>query len=414
MLALTATADTTTQEVICKTLVMKNPKRILVTPHRENLRFSVCKYSKQDIHQGLDWLVDLTKEYGKETPKTIIFCNTISEVSSVVNWLLFKLEKHAYSPTTSNNKEDLLIGIYHSMSWKSNKESIMKSLITNGSKRIIVATTALSMGVNFPDIKYILNWGPARTLLDQHQEAGRAGRDGKQAHVIINYFGQQLALCEDDVKNFVKSTECLRVAAYKPFDSNIKSLDVAHNCCSNCAMNCNCGNCDVFAHEQERDTRPASPSATRHVTDDDKECVREAFLEIRRSIPQSCSALGETSSHGFSLELIDSIVEHCDKLFNIHDINNFLPVFSTKHGLKILEVLDEIFSDIPQSSFAMDTLDPSMEQEQTIGARLFEDLQVETAEEFESFIYDEQLHSLTNFLGISDNESQDSEMDNSD
>ena len=57
-------------------------------------------------------------------------------------------------------------------------------------KRIVVASTALSMGVNFGDIRYVINWGPARNLLDQLQEAGQAGRDGLRAHIIIVYHGQ--------------------------------------------------------------------------------------------------------------------------------------------------------------------------------------------------------------------------------
>ena len=48
------------------------------------------------------------------------------------------------------------------------------------------------MGVNFPDTRYVINWGPARNLLDHHQEAGRAGRDGHQSDNIIIYQGQQL------------------------------------------------------------------------------------------------------------------------------------------------------------------------------------------------------------------------------
>ena len=49
---------------------------------------------------------------------------------------------------------------------------------SNGKVRVVMTSTALSMGVNFPDIRYVINWGPARNMLDQHQEAGRAGRDG--------------------------------------------------------------------------------------------------------------------------------------------------------------------------------------------------------------------------------------------
>ena len=75
--------------------------------------------------------------------------------------------------------------------------------------RVVVASSALSMGVNCPDICYILNWGPARSLLDQHQEAWRAGRAGLHSHVLIIYHGQQLSHCEEDIKAMVKASGCL-------------------------------------------------------------------------------------------------------------------------------------------------------------------------------------------------------------
>ena len=36
----------------------------------------------------------------------------------------------------------------------------MASLREDGSKQVVIASTALSMGVNFPDIRYVINWGP--------------------------------------------------------------------------------------------------------------------------------------------------------------------------------------------------------------------------------------------------------------
>lgn len=47
------------------------------------------------MESQLDWLVDKAKEKGIETPKTIIFCNTLKDIASVVNLLLLKLGKHA-------------------------------------------------------------------------------------------------------------------------------------------------------------------------------------------------------------------------------------------------------------------------------------------------------------------------------
>lgn len=152
MLSLTATADKTTQQTICKKLLMTDAVVIFISPHRENLRFSVAKCTKEEMHKKLDyWLVEMVKEMGVDVPKTIIFCNTMKEMSVVVNHLVVKLGNCAYHPTTSSRKEDMLLGIYHSVTWKGNKEKILKSLSENGSKRIIVASyhCSISMGVNF-------------------------------------------------------------------------------------------------------------------------------------------------------------------------------------------------------------------------------------------------------------------------
>ena len=121
-------------------------------------------------------------------PKTIIFCNTIRDIAIVINLLLLKVGEYAYNPVGSTSNNDFLIAIFHSVSWPHYKEKDLEEFkLLTSTKRVVIATSALSMGVNFPDIHYIINWGPARTLLDQVQEAGRAACNGDQAHVIIIY-----------------------------------------------------------------------------------------------------------------------------------------------------------------------------------------------------------------------------------
>ena len=70
----------------------------------------------------------------------------------------------------------------------------------NGIIRVTIATIALSMGVNFLNIRFIVMWGPPRNILDFHQEAGRAGRDNQMSDVILYYYGQQIVHCEDDMR----------------------------------------------------------------------------------------------------------------------------------------------------------------------------------------------------------------------
>src|SRR5699024_4895593 len=50
---------------------------------------------------------------------------------------------------------------------------------------VIAATSALGMGVDIPDIRYIIHIGQPRTLLDYAQESGRAGRDGLCSEAVI-------------------------------------------------------------------------------------------------------------------------------------------------------------------------------------------------------------------------------------
>lgn len=182
---MTGTADKSTQTTIIKSLGMVNPEKIVMSPERKNLRITVVKCKKAEMFSKLDWLVEMVCQKGINTTKTMIFCNMMSDMANVANYLLFKLGCEAYNSKTVDTK-DCLIDIFHSMTWTESKDKFLASFKNADSvKRIVVASTALSMGVNFPDVKYVVNWGPARTLLDYHQEAGRAGRDGSPAHSNI-------------------------------------------------------------------------------------------------------------------------------------------------------------------------------------------------------------------------------------
>ena len=97
--------------------------------------------------------------------------------------------------------------MYHSNSLEESKVRVKKSLkLNDGPIRIVLATSALSLGVNFKDVRYIIHYGPAPDLRTHLQEAGRAGRDGKAAFNILYYHGQQLRLYEKNFKESLKVT----------------------------------------------------------------------------------------------------------------------------------------------------------------------------------------------------------------
>ena len=111
---------------------------------------------------------------------------------SVVKYLMMKLGESAYSPKGSRNPNDCLIGIFHSRSWQKCKDRVLNAMKGEGKTKIVVASTALSMGVNFPNIRFIINWGPHRTVLEFHQ-ARRARRDTGELStcVLILKLGRQ-------------------------------------------------------------------------------------------------------------------------------------------------------------------------------------------------------------------------------
>ena len=367
MAALTGTADPQTLKIIISQLALKNPLTIYISPNRRNLHFSVIK-EKRTIFSRLHFLIGLIKEKGLDMGKTIIFCNTLNDIAAVANYLMLHLGKDAFSPPGENSMENCLIGIYHSTSWPSTKEHITKSLKGQGKVRVVVATTALSMGVNFPNIRHIINWGPPRDLLDFHQEAGRAGRDNLQSHVIVLYYGQQVAQCDNETRDFVKATGCLRKAAYKPLDNNIASLQPGHKCCSYCQSKCDCSpgnNCNkkLPLHQQCHNILPSQERLTRPVAEDDKVDVKGALVELCNRV-NSCSTavFDPTSSHGFSKQLIYNIVASSSRLFSVADILECSPVFYTKHALYILEIIQEIFLDIPNFDETMELLQSNSNQ----------------------------------------------------
>lgn len=135
---------------------------------RKNVRYRVedaGRYSKQREKEIIKELVGWTLAESEEG-KVIIYCNTIPKVEDLVSAELFNCDGF-YSKVKNRRKKEIL-------------EDFRK-----GSKRVVITTSALGIGVDIPDIRLIVHADKPRNLLDYAQESRRAGRDGLPSRAVI-------------------------------------------------------------------------------------------------------------------------------------------------------------------------------------------------------------------------------------
>ena len=328
-------------------------KTITVSPGRPNIRYTVKLVEKGKEMEQLNWIMDIAKEFGTLMPKTIVFCNTYPEIAAVLSYILKVLSEAAYTPHHEKCPSNRIVAIYSSTTWKKYKDRVTSSFNRgNGNARILLASSALGMGVNFPDIRYVVHFGPARSVIDHVQQSGRAGRDGKLAHNVVIATGQKLAQCKTAVKEFVRASTCLRKALLQSIGKSVVSVEPLHSCCSNCSKLCKCSgeNCsgEKFSFENSTSYCLQTQQKTRVVCNEDRVVLKEALKEYQNSLSESSTSLfGSTAAHGFSDELISSVVHDAESIFTLEDLFHTSPVFSKNHAKFILDIFQDIFQDIP-------------------------------------------------------------------
>jgi len=81
-----------------------------------------------------------------------------------------------------------VLSLFTSASRAELREEILKQFCKcNTNLRLVIATTAFSLGVDCRDITRVINWGSPNSLEELVQETGRAGRDGREAEAILYY-----------------------------------------------------------------------------------------------------------------------------------------------------------------------------------------------------------------------------------
>lgn len=98
---------------------------------------------------------------------------------------------------------------------------------------------------------------------------------------------------------------------------------------------------------QEESSGENSNVMHREVTPEDRIILKEALCEVCNDMRVEGLSLDNSSSHGFSMQLIEDITSNCVTIFTVPDLICNFPVFSISNSLRILEVIQEVFMDIP-------------------------------------------------------------------
>jgi superfamily II DNA helicase RecQ len=144
-----------------------------------------------------------------------------------------------------------LAGYYHG-GMDPNERTITQDEWMSGSIKVMVATKAFGMGIDFPGIRVVIHKGMSSSLLDYAQETGRGGRDGQTAWCITvlndSYCEQYISSDEEDEREkremyeMLKSAKCYRMQLGRHVDGKGYSCGFYPRSlpCSRCSAEISC------------------------------------------------------------------------------------------------------------------------------------------------------------------------------
>ena len=98
-----------------------------------------------------------------------------------------KLDKY-YPPTAPHLSKYRLVDMFTSVTDESVKTNIIRNFTSpNGHCRVVIGTIAFGLGLDSPNVRSVIHWGPSSDMESYVQESGHVGRDGLPAIAVLNY-----------------------------------------------------------------------------------------------------------------------------------------------------------------------------------------------------------------------------------